>query len=85
MPWLKDIYYAFTELGTCRGEGYIPWTAIDQYARAYGYDETEEDYTRFLSLIRAMDNVYLKTMAERRKKMEAKNKKPLGAPAAKRR
>jgi hypothetical protein len=78
MPWLNDIYYAFTELGTCRGEGYIPWTAIDQYARAYGYDQTEEDYTRFLSLIRAMDNVYLKVIADRRKKMDEKNKKPLG-------
>lgn len=77
MPWLEGIYHAFTELDTCRGEGYIPWTAIHQYATYHSYTETEEDFTRFLSLIRAMDNAYNKKMQERHKK-EAAKAKPLG-------
>jgi len=70
-PWLEgrpnlqpgaNIYYeAFQELGTCRpvgmGEGQIPWTAIRQYAEAYGFEGEEFDI--LLEIIRAMDGEYL--------------------------
>lgn len=74
MPWLEPVYLAFLELGTCRGEGYIPWTAIHQYASFYGYAETEESFTRFLSLIRAMDNAYIKYVNDKRKRHTEKSK-----------
>lgn len=51
---------AFVELSTCRpgGEGVraIPWTAIDQYARAHDVRDLEA----FERMIRAMDSEYLR-------------------------
>ena len=59
---LEFAYQAFWELTTCRpvgfGVGAIPWSAIREYALAYGVDE-EEDFSEFTLLIRAMDRVYV--------------------------
>jgi len=40
------------------GIGPIPWVAIDQWANRHGPSDPD-DYDDFLTLIRAMDDVYL--------------------------
>jgi len=61
---------AFDELSTCRalgfgGAGPIPWTAVQQYAEAHGYDDETRDV--LLEVVRALDLVYMNWMAERLK------------------
>jgi hypothetical protein len=70
LPWLRFEFDAFFELVTCSNGGFIPWTAIQSYAQAYGI-KTEEDLSRFTRLIRAMDKVYLEYT---KKKNEFKSK-----------
>lgn len=63
------MWSAFWELSTCRPAGEmlmaIPWTAIDQYARAHEVRDREA----FESMIRAMDTEYLTAL---RRRTEAK-------------
>lgn len=62
-PRLRDdvlwAWEAFADLSTCRpgGEGVraIPWTALNEYARAHGI----WDAHRFERLIRAMDSEFM--------------------------
>lgn len=58
---------AFYDLQTCRPAGMslgsIPWTAINEYARAKGIEDAE----RFERLIRAMDAAFLETHYAERK------------------
>jgi hypothetical protein len=44
------------------GEGRIPFTAIDRYARRYGISEVDE-FDRLKAVIRAMDAEYLNLRA----------------------
>jgi len=70
-------YYidAFNELSTCRPSAFdvgpIPFTAIAEYAKIFGVDDS--DFHEFLFIIRAMDSEYL---AESRKKQKAKPNGP---------
>jgi hypothetical protein len=66
LPWLEDIYEAFWELSTCRSDGVIPWTAINQYATVHGYAETPDGLRWFTWLIRALDKVYIEHKAKKR-------------------
>lgn len=51
------------------GEGFIPFTAIDCYARRY--DVTGLDFDDLCSVITAMDTVYLEE--KEKKRPQAKN------------
>jgi hypothetical protein len=59
-----ELYYgAFLELSSCRSvgfgaEGPIPWTAVNQWARAHQLSEEQEE--DLLYHIERMDEVYLK-------------------------
>ena len=68
-PGLELYYYAFWELDTCRSIGMslgpIPWTAVQAYAKANGYDEDTTD--RLLILVRYMDHEYLEYYAKKNK------------------
>lgn len=76
-PGLELFWFAFNELNTCRNygmsQGPIPWTAIRQFAEAYGWTEPGF-FTRFLMYIRAMDNAMAKFYDEKRKVEAAKSK-----------
>jgi hypothetical protein len=75
LPWLRPVYNAFTELSTCRHDsGPIPWTAIQSYAEAYGYDNDEFELLRFTRLIRSMDRAYLEKAHEKQKRLSEKPK-----------
>lgn len=71
-PGLHLYYDAFIDLSSCRhvgmGVGPIPWGDIYGYARVLGLDD-EEEFSRFLALIRAMDAEYLEW--ERKKVKES--------------
>ena len=58
---LEMYYGAYFDLMTCRQVGMvagpIPWTAINQYATAYRYDDEQEDDLQFY--ISRMDSAYL--------------------------
>lgn len=58
---LEMYFGAFLDLTSCRaigmGLGPIPWTAINQYARAYDYSDEQEDDLQFY--ITRMDHAYL--------------------------
>jgi hypothetical protein len=64
-----ELYYeAFWELGSCRAFGMslgpIPWTAIQDYARAFDLDEKQrEDLVYY---VRVMDLEYLKFHAPKK-------------------
>ncbi len=60
-------------LGSSGGAGSIPWTAIDRYATRHGIGDPDA-FDRFMSLIRAMDRVYLDYAADQAK--EGERKKP---------
>jgi hypothetical protein len=54
----------FWRLSTCRGIGFgalgpIPWTAVDCYAKTYGFAENEIDYDDFVFIVGALDEVFL--------------------------
>lgn len=63
-----DLYLnAYVELGTCRPpDGYIPWTAIVDYCRAYEFDRELIDET--LIIIRRVDQEILEFRNEKAKK-----------------
>jgi len=67
LPGLQFYFQSFLELSTCReigmSEGQIPWTAIDRYASRY--EMTEDDYERFLTLIRIVDAEYIRYRAKK--------------------
>lgn len=48
------------------GCGPIPWTAIDRYAARHDIQGADE-FERFVRLIRALDQVYMKHVAEKSK------------------
>lgn len=52
-----DFYFeAYDDLATCKGEsGFIPWLAIDAYARRFDFDQ--EFAVWFISAIREIDKV----------------------------
>lgn len=58
---LEMYYGAYFDLTTCRpigmAAGPIPWTAVNQYARAYDYNGEQEDDLQFY--ISRMDAAYL--------------------------
>jgi hypothetical protein len=58
---LGTYYDAFTELSTCRTSGMamgpIPWLAINEYAKRYGYHDDAFDY--LVRMIRALDDTFL--------------------------
>lgn len=59
---LRFVWAAFANLSRDRslseGRGYIPFAAIDAYARRYGLDHTDE-FDRFMALIFALDRAFL--------------------------
>jgi hypothetical protein len=64
LPGLELYYEAFKELSTCRPyiglegvPGPIPWTAIDRYGLAHGFEEEGLDY--LVKMIRALDDEFL--------------------------
>jgi hypothetical protein len=57
-----ELYYgSFWDLSSCRVTGWslgpIPWTAIHDYARAYGFDEEQTD--DLIYYVRELDIAYL--------------------------
>ena len=78
LPWLWPIYQAFTRLTTCRHElGPIPWTAIHQYAQAYGFDDDVDELDRFETLISNMDSAYIEHVNQKRERNSKIGKKPV--------
>lgn len=70
LPGLELYYEAFKELSTCRPyiglegvPGPIPWTAIDRYGLAHDFEEEGLDY--LVSMIRALDDEFLRHMREK--------------------
>lgn len=64
LPGLELYYDAFQELSTCRPyigleglPGPIPWTAIDRYGLAHGFEEEGLKY--LVRMIRALDDEFL--------------------------
>jgi hypothetical protein len=72
-PGLGLYLRAFYDLDSCRpigmGEGPIPWSAIEQWCQALDLDEEESDDVH--TLVRRLDNAYLRHR-------EAKRPKPKG-------
>lgn len=56
-PGNERYYDAFCQLSTCRNQGAIPWTAINDYANRMKFDD--ERYDDLLYFVREMDVVYL--------------------------
>ena len=57
-PWLEMYWAAYVELSTCRPPGMsgvpsIPWTAIADYARTWGFDF--EQFGDLVYYVRRMD------------------------------
>lgn len=74
IPYLSFYYSSFVDLSTCRGDGYIPWTAIDSYCRRFGIKAPHE-FDTFCKIIRTMDNKYVEyTHAERERAAAANTK-----------
>ena len=57
---------AFLELNTCRGEGNIPWTAIDRYAERY--DVTDDLFEDLVEIIALLDDAMIEHREKERKK-----------------
>jgi hypothetical protein len=71
-----SIYYeAFTELSTCRYVGNvpgpIPWLAVDRFAIRHGYED--EEFSRLVRLMRAMDDAFLRFLSAKRETEAAKH------------
>lgn len=70
MPTLSigNVFFwkAFRELNSCRGEGSIPWTAIDQYARRY--DVQGYLFEELVVLVGALDDAMLRNREKKRGK-----------------
>lgn len=63
--YLQAFFDLDSERSHSMGITVIPWSAIDNYARAYDFsDEQREDLIYFL---RAMDNAHTKKLAEKSK------------------
>jgi hypothetical protein len=77
-PGLEFYWRAFWELSTCRAigmsEGPVPWTAMDRYALRYELEE--EDFDRFVLIMKGMDIVYIKIRDVQRAKASKPVKKP---------
>jgi hypothetical protein len=60
-PGLEMYYEAFTELSTCRSQGFgvgpIPWTAIDRYGDRHGF--LGEGFEYLVRMVRALDDTFL--------------------------
>lgn len=70
LPGLELYFEAFQELSTCRPyiglegmPGPIPWTAIDRYGLAHGFEEEGLDY--LVSMVRALDDEFLTHMRDK--------------------
>lgn len=76
-PWLHPYYKAFEELMSDRengmGIGYIPWTAINEYAKRHPLLEFDFDQT--LYYIRVLDFAYVKWVREQEKKSDKSGNK----------
>lgn len=70
-----ELYYgAFMDLATSRsgfGDGPIPWSVINEYAKVYGFDEEQSEDLHFY--LGRMDEAYMDFI---RKKQPAKGKTP---------
>lgn len=69
-PGLDVFYQAFFDLITCRsqgwGEGPIPWTAINEYAMANGYEGEHRDDLFYH--VRSLDKTFLEWRRKKEKK-----------------
>ena len=82
MPYLDEVetmyWQHFQELqserplGGMGGAGAIPWSSIDRYAERFGF--IGDAYMQFVSIIRFLDNLWLKAMHDKQEKEKAKNK-----------
>jgi len=67
-PYLVFELGAFNDLTRDRQTGFglgpIPWSSIDRYAARFVIDD-EQDFTRFVRLIFAMDDAYRDNYAEK--------------------
>lgn len=61
-PGLSMYWEAFSKLGSCRqigmGIGPVPWTAIEAWADAHGYDDDHREDLHYH--VEALDAVYMK-------------------------
>ena len=77
-PGLEFYWRAFWELSTDRGvgmgEGPLPWTAMDRYGLRY--DLYDEDFDRFVLVMKGMDLVYMQIRDAQRTKASKPAKKP---------
>lgn len=68
-PGLEVYFEAWMQMDSCRQVGMsigpIPWTAIEQYAKAMDLDDQQT--ARMHRLLRAMDRVYLDWVNKRKK------------------
>lgn len=78
LPWLDGVFTAFTRLTTCRQDlSYIPWSAVHQYAVAYGYAEDIDEMERFETLIHKMDSAYIGFHQKKNEREMKAKKKPV--------
>lgn len=90
-PWLVAYYNAFEELTSDRpidtmsgSVGFIPWSAIDRYARRHTY--LGSDFGTTLHYIRVLDRKYLALVRESQPKEKPgkPGSKPSASPPVKR-
>lgn len=67
-------YEAFTELSTCRLQGFgvgpIPWTAIDRYGERHGF--LGEGFEYLVRMVRALDDAFLAYSQKKAKEDQAR-------------
>lgn len=67
-------YEAFTELSTCRSQGFgvgpIPWTAIDRYGERHGF--LGEGFEYLVRMVRALDDTFLAYSQKKAKEDQAR-------------
>lgn len=70
LPGLEFYFNAFLALTTCRingfGMGQIPWTAVNDYCKAYGINDEQREDLQYI--IRKMDEEYIKLLAPKKGK-----------------
>jgi hypothetical protein len=75
-PSLMFIWNSFWELSTTRHEmGPIPWTAVNEYCKRWGIDDSQE-FDEFMFFIRGIDGAFLKYQSDdiKRKRNATTNK-----------
>jgi hypothetical protein len=68
-PRLVFFWTAFADLSSDRQLGFgvrpIPWSAVDRFADRYGVPDDMDEYERFKTLIRLMDQEFMRWRAEK--------------------